>query len=353
MFFTGARASDVPEATPFQKNFVKSFRQRGLKVVAVHTPRWLGVTHSTRTLFEGCYPVPNSPDQWTGDVTEGELERHAKTIVESGARHVIFSGGDEAHYRLMEAIRKLDKTIRFDLVFHGNFTQLQDSYIWSLFTMWSNAAKEGKIREFVTLKKGGDEVLRAAGVPSRHLENYVPGETMPPPPIKDGKKHVGIWFSGTIFKSANPMISALTMIPGAVLHSAGLGAQGDELAAYLGVERGFASEHTIPKDELERRIRETQISMYVTSAECSPMLPLESLQLGVPCLIGPSSHLFEDHPYLHERLVVPYPDRPEVIAKYASRAIEEREEIVAQWARHAPQYNAHAKELVRRFLEGA
>jgi len=41
-----------------------------------------------------------------------------------------------------------------------------------------------------------------------------------------------------------------------------------------------------------------------------------------------------------------------VIARYAVRAIEEREAIIAEWARHAPQYNAHAQELVRRFLRG-
>jgi hypothetical protein len=50
---------------------------------------------------------------------------------------------------------------------------------------------------------------------------------------------------------------------------------------------------------------------------------------------------------------VPYPDRPEVIAKYAARAIEEREQVIAEWSRCAPQYNAQAKELVKRFLEGA
>ncbi len=342
----------VPDATAFQKEFVRLTRERGHKAVAVHTPRWLGVSHSTRMLFDACYPIPNSPDEWPADVTDEEVERHAEVLLESGARHVIFSGGDEAHYRVMEAIRRRDPGVRFDLVFHGNFTQLQDPYIWSLFTMWCSAVREGKVREFVTMKKGAEEVLRAAGVRSRYLINYVPGEPLPIPEVEGEGRHVGIWFSGTIFKSAHPMIASLTLIPGAVLHSAGLGGPGAELAEFLGVQRGFSSEHAVRKDELERRIRATHLSMYVTSAECSPMLPLESMQLGVPCLIGPSSHLFEDHDYLRERLVVPYPDRPDVIARYAVRAIEERREIIDAWARYAPIYNERARALVREFLEG-
>ena len=352
MHVPAVRAKKLPEATAFQKEFVRRAREKGWTAVAVHTPRWLGVTNSTRTLFEGCYPVPNSAEQWPADVTDEEIERHAQVLVEAGAKHVIFSGGDEAHYRLMEAVRRRDASVRFDLVFHGNFTQLGDAYIWSLFTMWSNAVKAGKVREFVTLKKGAEEVLKAAGVRSRHLVNYVPGETMALPEISAPGTHVGVWFSGTIFKSANPMIAALTMVPGAVLHSAGLGPQGEELADFLGIRRGFTSACTVSKEELEKRIRATHVSLYVTSAECSPMLPLESLQLGVPCLIGPCCHLFEDNAFLHERLVVPYPDRPEVIARYTARAVEERGAIIAEWKRYAPMYNERARLLVREFLQG-
>jgi hypothetical protein len=346
------RASDVPPASEFQRAFIAESRKKRWKAIAVHTPRWLGVTHSTRVLFEGCYPVPNTPDRWPGDLTNEELERHAETLIEAGVEHVVFSGGDEAHFRLMEALRRKKPSLRFDLVFHGNFTQLSDGYIWSLFKTWGDAVRAGKVREFVTMKRGGEQVLSRAGIASRSLINYVPGEVMAPPKIDGPGRHAGIWFSGTIFKSANPMIAALTMVPGAVLHSAGLGEQGEELAGYLGLQRGFFSECTIPKAELEKRIRGTHLSLYVTSAECSPMLPLESLQLGVPCLIGPCCHLFEDHAYLHERLVVPYPDRPEVIARYAARAIDEREEIIAAWREHAPRYNEGARELVRRFLLG-
>ncbi len=351
------QVSEVPIVeplwTPFQRNFADSSRRRKLKVVAVHTPRWLGVSGSTRVLFPDCYPVPNTPEEAPGDLTDAEIAHHAEVLLASGVSRVIFSGGDEAHHRLMLALRERNPKLRFDLVFHGNFTQLQDPYVWKIFTLWSESARAGILNTFVTMKQGAEQVLRAAGVKSQCLLNYQPGENLAPPAIEDGRTHIGVWFSGTAFKSANPMLAALTLMKNASLHSAGLGTEGDALAEFLGIHRAFHSDHAVPREELHRRIRETHLSLYVTAAECSPMLPLESLQLGVPCIIGPCSHLFEDNPYLHERLVAPYPDRPEVIARYAQRAILEREQIIAEWQRYAPLYNERARKMAERFLAEA
>lgn len=88
------------------------------------------------------------------------------------------------------------------------------------------------------------------------------------------------------------------------------------------------------------------LNLYVTLSECSPMLPLESLAVGVPCLFGPNSHLFEDHAYLHSRLVVPYPDRSDVIAHMIKQALAEREQIIAEYIVYAPKYNRYCRQLL-------
>jgi hypothetical protein len=48
--------------------------------------------------------------------------------------------------------------------------------------------------------------------------------------------------------------------------------------------------------------------------------------------------------------VVPFPDRADVIARYFSRAVAERDEIIAEYARYAPRYNARAVDSVSRWL---
>src|SRR5262249_36506219 len=98
-------------------------------------------------------------------------------------------------------------------------------------------------------------------------------------------------------------------------------------------------------------IRRTHLTLYTTFSECCPMMALESLSLGVPCLIGPTSHLFEDAPELFNWLVVPFPERADVIARYAERALGERTGIIAASARYVPASTEAARRSLERFLD--
>ncbi len=140
------------------------------------------------------------------------------------------------------------------------------------------------------------------------------------------------------------------MIPNAVIHSANLSQRGMAVVDQFNLRKGHTSARPLPHDDLMKRMAETHLTLYVTFSECCPMLPLESLSLGVPCLIGPASHLFEDDAYLFSRLVVPFPDRADVIAQYAKRALDERDEIVRRYMEYAPTYNQRARESVDEFL---
>jgi hypothetical protein len=50
------------------------------------------------------------------------------------------------------------------------------------------------------------------------------------------------------------------------------------------------------------------INLYVTLSECSPMLPLESISMGVPVLVGPTTTFFDSDPFLRQRLVAASPE---------------------------------------------
>ena len=80
------------------------------------------------------------------------------------------------------------------------------------------------------------------------------------------------------------------------------------------------------------------------------MTPLESLAAGVPCLLGPNSHLFEDDQTLFKLLVVPFPDRSVVISEYIEQALNLRDTIVEKYAKYALEYNQRAKTEFSRFI---
>lgn len=340
-------------ATGSQEEFLRRFKETKGEVIAVHCPRWLGVTSSTRTLFEHLLPVPETSAEEPYYLTDRDLTRFARVIAEAAPRVVVFSGGDEAHYRLMEMVRRLKPGIRFNMLWHGNSVQWSDDYAWKTLGLWIDAAKDGRLHTLGTVKKGLEQVFAALGARSKFVMNYVPlpaGGVPAPAEIPGPDRHLGLWMSGTLWKTPNVMLSACALLPSVVVHAAGLDERTSEIAKRLGVRVKTFHGQTIPHAELMAEMRRTHLTMYATFTECCPMIPLESLAQGVPAILGPNSHLLEDEPWLFERLVVPFPDRAEIIAKYAERALAERSEIISRYAAYAPGYNERARASVESFL---
>ena len=80
------------------------------------------------------------------------------------------------------------------------------------------------------------------------------------------------------------------------------------------------------------------------------MLPLQSFDLGVPCLIGPSSHLFRDHALLREMLVVEQPHNPGLIAEMGVTAVARHADLFAAYGRYNQEVEVQARDALARFL---
>jgi len=111
-----------------------------------------------------------------------------------------------------------------------------------------------------------------------------------------------------------------------------------------------SEDDTVFYERLLREIPSTAVSLYATISECSPMLPLESFAQGVPCLIGPGSHLFRDHTLLREMLVVEQPYNPGLIADMGVAAVARRGDLLAAYGRYNQEVEVQAREALARFL---
>ncbi|MBK9120277.1 MAG: hypothetical protein IPM18_11850 [Phycisphaerales bacterium] len=333
-----------------EEQFIQRVRAAQGRAVAVHVPRWLGVSNSTRALFPHTYALPPSPAVEPAIIDPAELPHHADVLLATGAQHFIFSGGDELHFLLMQELHCRDAGLRLDLLWHGGYVFFAKDYDWRVLRLWIDAARAGQVHTIGTVKAGMESFFQAAGVRSHLLLNYIAGTPEQAPDVPTDHWEIGMWMSDNQWKSPHAMLAALRMIPRARLHAAGLGPRAREVVDYFGIPVAEFHERTIPAADLAAGLRRTHLTLYVTFFECCPMLPLESFQAGIPCLIGPSSHLFEDDPYLAERLVVRYPDRAEVIARYAQRALEERHDLLAAYRAYVPRYNAAAQRSLAEFL---
>ena len=346
------QAPTIVERSPQDDDaFIRSVRQSGARAVAVHCPRWLGVTSSTRALFEHTYAVPESPDLDPQRYDPARLERHARVLAATGVERIVFSGGDEIHLLLATLVRRVNPAVRCDVLWHGSYAHFSEDYNWRILKLWIDAVLGGRVHSIGTVKKGMERFLEGLGVRARLVLNYVPGEPQPAPPLDDAEYQLGLWVSGVNqLKLPNAMLAAIQMTPRSRLHAAGLDSRARAIVEYLKIPTAELREKPLPHAELLDEMRRTHLSLYVTFSECCPMLPLESLQVGVPCLIGPTSHLFEDNRLLFEHLVVPFPDRADVIADYIARALAKRSVIMDEYVHYAPSYNQRARESVDAFL---
>lgn len=312
--------------------------------LSIVPPDWRGVSSATRNLVSNLLPIDARLDQ-------SQVERTARFIHETGCKKIFFGGFAHSYANLVNTLHKNHPDIDIYVFWLSSFLQSNEDYAWHSFKLIDQLCREGKIRKWGFAKKGMAEVVRATGIPAEFIMSYV--RTIPDAPSipKPGGPHLAVWALAPIWRK-NPyaMLAAASTIPGADVFVVGQDERAREFAEYLNLAFRY-QRNPIDQDQMKDTLAENHLNLYVTLSECSPMLPLESLGAGAPCLLGPNSHLFEDHSYLHSRLVVPYPDRSDIIAEFIQRGLEERDEIVSAYSSYAPHYNQRAIESLTDFLE--
>jgi hypothetical protein len=236
-------------------------------------------------------------------------------------------------------------------VWHANYLQLGEEGDWRLFQQWLRAHEDGLVTRIGLTKSGFDRVLRHAHVDAISLPQFLP---ICPEQFTSAKvaNVAGIWLSGSSLyrKLPHVMIAAVKLMNSFYLRGAGLGADGLALVSALDVPFLQVLEDPLPRERLLMEIPETVVSLYVTISECSPMLPIESFSVGVPCLIGPSCHLFRDHEFLRRMLIVNQPYNAGVIAEMAQAAVLRREELLVAYRSYNKETEIQARAALSRFL---
>ncbi|MBX9731705.1 MAG: glycosyltransferase [Sphingomonas sp.] len=312
--------------------------------VALHVPRWKGVASSTLNLFEQRLPIPLNSDTPPETITDADIVGYARMLLATGAQHFVISGGDLFFIRLIRAVHATSPAVRFDLLWHSNWVQMGEPADWAILRQWLAAWNEGLVTRIGFVKAGLDTFFLAHGVDAVFIPNVImtkPDEIRPS--AHDGA--VGIWLSGSsdYRKLPHAALLALAESRSYPLKASGLNYVARRLIDTLNLPVRKVWVNPIPRAQLYREMADTAATLYVTLSECSPMLPLESFALGVPCLVGPSSHLFRDDPWLAQRLVVEDPLNSTLIARKLDRVIAEREGIVAHYQGYASSELAQAE----------
>jgi hypothetical protein len=285
------------------------------------------------------------------ELDRSSAEHYARLLAESGCPAVVIQGFPQTYESLVDELKRIAPSIPIYVIWHGNFLQAREDYAWGSFRTIERLASEGSIEKVGFVKKGMAEILAAHGLNTGFIMNLVRRIPDGPSEALAGGPHLGIWnIADRWHRPPFAMIAATSMVEDGVLHMSGVSSRVLETLDFWRIERRI---HTtaIDQEHMPAVLAGMHLNLNVTLSECAPMLPLESLSAGVPCLLGPISHYFDDHEYLKSRLVVPSPDTASTIAEYANRALEERAEIIEAYRAYAPGYNQRAFDALESFLE--
>lgn len=312
-------------------------------VISIMHPDWRGIRSSTLQLYPYHYFVDDN-------VSKQDSKYIANVLIESGCQKFLFSGLANGHIRVLKELHRISPNSKKYILWHANFLQSAEKYVWNSFKTILSFHKQGIFYKIGFVKKGMAEVLSKQGYRTGFVMNFVPMSVESPSIPQEGGPHLGIWYIEENWrKQPFAMMAATTLIKDAVLHMPKVSKRSKDFISTMGLNATYTNE-PIPQQDMPSVLGKMHLNLYVTLSECAPMLPLESLSVGVPCLVGPSSHLFTDDQYLAQRLIVPYPDSAHIIGRYIEKALPERDKIVKRYIEYSKTYNVRARESALAFV---
>ena len=315
--------------------------------IIFHNPEWFGVTSATIELFNNRVPC--------GEILrKKDVSRIGDQILNNNITQVIFSAmcigwGDLAKY-----LKSKNDSIKIKVFWHGNHSQVSEPYGWARNLELIDMHKQGIIDVFGTCKKSLMDFYINEGIKAAFITNKVDISDDIKKSIKKTKNkkiRIGLYAakSDDWRKNMFAQIAAVSLLDNAVLDMVPLNEYALKFANILGLEvDGIKS--SIPREDLIKRLANNDLNLYVTFSECSPMLPLESFEVGVPCLTGNNHHYFVGDE-LEKYLVVNNEESAIEIKDKIMKCLDNKEEVLKLISKWSSKNKVDSKNDVKHFLD--
>lgn len=313
--------------------------------IAIYNPETIGIMNATKDLFGEnraieLYEVFNAK----------QIKNIAKAIVNKKFEQVIFATMAYGYKDLAEEIHNLDENIKIKFMWHGSHALFvnfnEQKYLEELLQL----QERGIVDTIGFFKSAMAQFYSLKGYKACHLMNDVNLESTYPQ-RKDGRLKLGLYSSGDRWeKNTYNQLSAVAMVKDAyvdVIPNTPLAKSFCELMHIKTVTDD--SPMSLNRTQLLTRMAQNSVNLYVTFTECSPMIPLESFEVGVPCIIGNNTDFFKGNK-LEDLVVVKEEDSIDEIYEKINNCINNKEEIMSLYRKWKKEYSSEVIKLKEEFL---
>ena len=321
---------------------IEQFKEK--EYIVFYNPTWLGVAASTLGLFKNNVQLEHV-------YRKSDIKRIAKAVIESNIKTVIFSQVCDGWTKIIEEVNKINKDIKIKIIWHGNCYEYFIDFTWNLNKEVMNLYNQNKIDSFAFVRSTMYEFYKKCGYKSYYLQNNVYKENNGKMANNNNlKTKIGIYNADTReLKNIYTALSAMKLVPNAMADVVPINEGAKKFLEILGLEATSINDY-ISNEELMKRIQKNDINIYPTFTENAPMFPLESFEMGVPCLLGNNNDYFVGTE-LEKYVILEREDDAEYIKNKIIVALENREEIMNLYQEWKKDFNKKCEKLVDEFVK--
>lgn len=317
----------------------------GKEYIVFYNPTWLGVAASTFGLFKNYIPLEHV-------YKKKDITKIAKTIVDCNIKTVIFSQVCDGWTSIIEEIKRFNSDIKIKVIWHGNCYEYFIDFTWNLNKEVMKLYKQKKIDSFGFVRSTMYEFYKKCGYKSFYLQNNVYKENNGKMAKNDNEKiKIGIYNADSReLKNIYTALSAMKLVPNAMADIVPINEGAKKFLEILKLDATSIHDY-IPNEELMKRIQKNDINIYPTFTENAPMFPLESFEMGVPCLLGNNNDYFVGTK-LGEYIILEREDDASYIKDKIITALKNKEEIMKLYQEWKKDFNIKCDKLVEEFVKG-
>lgn len=313
--------------------------------IAFYNKNWYGTSIATRELFKNTIGIEELHHTKL-------ISRLAESIVNSGAKLLIFSAFAEGWDQLIREIHTVDHSVRIKILWHGSLALNVEKYDWAMFEQIIRLHETNEIESIGFVKKSLYEFFLKKGYRAEFIANCVTLSGHKPESsscCKSSHINIGLYASGDRWvKNFYNQLAAASLFENATIHCIPLTGYASIMSKFFDFDLS-GNYSPIKREALLNQLSKNDINFYATFTECAPLLPLESLELGVPCITGKNHHYWQGTP-LEKYLVVDSVDDCIEIYNKALLCLEHRDEIIQLYQQWSKENRKLSQESVEHFL---
>lgn len=311
--------------------------------MVIYNPEWLGTSYATKELFDNILPI--------GEMYSLKIIKMiANIICQKKFKTIIFSAFAIGWDKLANEIKQINSNITIKIIWHGSNSLHFEDYDWNRFKEIIDLYNKGVLNCLGFAKKSMAEFYKLKGYKTEFVANNV---CFDKEIIKVQKSinniKIGIYASSDRWvKNFYNQLSAASLVSNVIVECIPLNDKIYDFAKIINLTV-IGDNRTIPRKELFKKMRENDVNLYVTFTECAPMLPLESFELGVPCITSNNHHYWEDSE-LKKYIIVEENDNVLSIYEKIKYCLENREKVLTLYNDWKKKYDIMVKKKRKEFI---